>query len=102
MKTKLTQGPWAIYNTSGKILIETVKHTIEEPRVYIAMQEDGTEADCRLIAAAPEMLEALEFIVNRLDLAAAESVRVNGGEENYMLRAKHPDLRALIKKVKGE
>jgi hypothetical protein len=89
MRSKLTPGPWAIYNTSGKILIETVKHTIDEPRVYIAMQEDSTEADCRLIAAAPEMLATLEHTI---DVLFAQGIAPCLQEE----------IEELIKKVKGE
>ena len=52
--TMHTKGPWKIYRKTS-VEIEASPH-----RSYVAYA--GTEANARLIAAAPELLEALEKI----------------------------------------
>lgn len=63
MKTKHTPGPWTAYqldNSRRQIL----DHGSRGPRT-VCKVNDATDA--RLIAAAPEMLEALELIKDRLE-----------------------------------
>jgi hypothetical protein len=75
MKTLHTPGPWAIEKekTQGRILIrdnsedETFVATI--PHHWIK-----SKANARLIAAAPELLEALKSVVEKLDISGNMSI----------------------------
>jgi len=60
MKTKHTKGPWKI--KEGTIH----NHVISGNGEYIAGVQDGINdiADAQLIAAAPELLEALKQLVS--------------------------------------
>jgi hypothetical protein len=80
--TKHTPGPW-IVNSEGQItdlqdrtIVPNVHaHNVRSnafPRgsgQYVA-EDDGGEANARLIAAAPEMLDALRLALTCLDAAA--------------------------------
>ncbi len=87
-RMKHTKGPWKAYQTSGKTIIETKLHTLDSPRKYIAILEEGTDQDAKLIAAAPEMLEALELAHRTLLLS-------------NKLQSAH-EVELVIKKAKGE
>lgn len=72
--TKHTPGPWDVdYHTTS---ILPYKYTIS------SIQETGSEAEAnaRLIAAAPELLEALQIIANAL---SPNSLPVNGMMASY-------------------
>lgn len=55
MKPKFTPGPWIYDDIYGLILAKT-------NGAEIAACHSGIEANARLIAAAPEMLAALEWL----------------------------------------
>lgn len=55
-------------------------------------------ANARLIAAAPMMLAALEFILGRLDLEAQE----HGENAVFPCSAMRQDIREIITRAKGE
>ena len=64
MNTKHTPGPWEVYDMQwtgtvaiAKVLSDGSRHLVVGP--YI------DEANARLIAAAPELLEALQAIVGK-------------------------------------
>jgi hypothetical protein len=74
--TQHTPGPWIIdsigqvTDRSGRIIVVTVSgHNIPNPAYpkgsfhYLA-EDDGGEANARLIAAAPDLLDALEIIAS--------------------------------------
>lgn len=62
MKTTHTPGPWGLRH-SGKTVV-SLPHTSPEAREVIACSIENT-ANARLIAAAPELLDALEEIARR-------------------------------------
>lgn len=70
MTDKHTEGPWAIYRAYDENGFETGKPMgIEGPNGEPVVSTDGgyyplPEANARLIAAAPELLEALEGLIN--------------------------------------
>ncbi len=59
-KPKHTPGPWEYYGQDGVFYIE--ENGIPENTLTIATVEYGNEANARLIAAAPELLEMLRLI----------------------------------------
>lgn len=73
MNTKHTQGEWVskgceIYNlNTGKTIART----------DIGGTDEQTEANARLIAAAPELLEALEDILRKMNLLILPTERRN-------------------------
>lgn len=74
MKPKHTRGPWTI----NKFIAEKPRRNTGEVRQrlevysvdgsFIASLMGGNEFNAHLIAAAPEMFEALESLIDRLDL----------------------------------
>jgi hypothetical protein len=96
--SKHAPGPWTIERYGGDSL---VVHSDAETRVCF-MATPGVlgslsniKANARLIAAAPEMLEALTLLHNNL----AEYQRINhlGGYDNHDMRL----ARAAIAKATG-
>ena len=71
METKHTPGPWIIGNP-------TEIHDVDGTRIVMCCQtsddvtDDASEANARLIAAAPELLEALKGVVRVADRATDE------------------------------
>lgn len=69
MKTKHTPGPWKIDNTG---VLTNSKGNRVFATVYVARPTveseyfDKWQANARLIAAAPDLLEALKAVYNRL------------------------------------
>lgn len=71
---KHTPGPWTVYDDSNdgktnRIEIAALGKTVA--RIYHSVPAEDLP-NARLIAAAPELLEALEFIANRQNLMFAE------------------------------
>jgi hypothetical protein len=96
MKTQHTPGPWAIqggfitaHDGAGyEKAIAKIKTGRDWPLVQPAKQDEAeAAANARLIAAAPDLLAALEHAVFELE----EKTGVYTG-----------DFQALIKKAKGE
>lgn len=82
MTTKHTQGPWILHNN-----IEVFGGTKESHfEVKISFNEwkpdysnfEEAEANARLITAAPELLEALKYIVNCADPGEDAELTVDG------------------------
>ena len=55
---KHTKGPWKVQHRNNTFL----KTIVTESRENFQSIGDCTEENCNLIAAAPDMLEALEFV----------------------------------------
>ena len=99
---KHTKGPWfncgygeyADYN--GKCIIVLGDDNTRRVTVVLGRNTPETQANARLIAAAPELLEALE----NLHANIAEYAQINnlGGFDNQDMQ----QARAAIAKAKGE
>ncbi|HEX3941609.1 MAG TPA: hypothetical protein VHX11_09025 [Acidobacteriaceae bacterium] len=89
-ETKHTPGPWSRYNEErcSNIFLESHCHG----SVCKIANNLHAEANARLIAAAPELLEALERLIAR----AGENLR--GG----MMWSEITQAKAAIRKAKGE
>lgn len=71
-QTKHTPGPWTTYTLNDSVNVEycddNLRSIIARVREADLCPEHGTtEANARLIAAAPELLEELKFVVAMLD-----------------------------------
>ncbi len=98
-KTRHTPGPWQHIGGDGRKERwigdkDAVTLCVVESARY-RYDPDELEANARLIAAAPEMLEALKWCVETFDGLAA--VYPSLDNERGFARAK-----AVIKKAKGE
>lgn len=104
MKTKHTPGPWQV--NGSWLNIETGnRHTAVESVLpggfgMVASLEhsftrESEEANARLIAAAPELLEALKELVNDGECYCADNV---ASKET----CRHCKARAAIAKAQGE
>ena len=72
MSAKHTPGPWRIEGYTRLIGGEVTGHTISHgvnnyrdgPEGYVCTTNGTSEADARLIAAAPDLLEALQYVMS--------------------------------------
>lgn len=100
--TKHTPGPWTVEHDGPSLAFVTAKaETITGAKWGIVCSvtsdfEHG-EANARLIAAAPELLEALEWARDHLNNLEHSEGGLNPGEEH--VREK---VLAAIAKAKGE
>ena len=72
MKTSFTPGPWEVYtdNHYDEVLIQN-KDCVVVDRVGTLVSNNATDnarlmADATLIAAAPDLLDALSYVLSRL------------------------------------
>lgn len=103
MKTnsKHTKGPWNTEINNGEleiwsqdIFIAGVTHDL-----YFTAEKSGQHAaNAALIAAAPEMLEALENALESLKY----SVMVLQAPEKSTMRENITEIEAVLKKARGE
>ncbi len=97
-----TPGPWEMH-LAGEYWLEITTHaTIEKPRVTVCeiwehedSDPDIAEANARLIAAAPALLEACEYA-----LSVYENI-TSVGFVSYENRPARDVLRAAIAQAKG-
>jgi len=104
MKTQHTQGPWTndptqptIWANDGDLKVATVS---DLPWVNGKSDWQTEQANARLIAAAPELLAALQFIATTAGLCAITFTRPKT-PENEDLQAIVRAARAAIAKAKG-
>ena len=102
--SKHTPAPWhvegrTVYGAkSGHIISHGINSHGDGPKGYVCNTSGTTEADARLIAAAPRLLEELQRLV-----AIADSGQFRDRAELSI--AAHPaydDARELIKSATGE
>lgn len=92
--TKFTPGPWFAVADKGQTIIRTSRSSAAfSPLAIVKGDKRDTlkdqEANARLIAAAPDLLEALSEIVNE-------------GGKFVMTQDTHRKARAAIAKARGE
>jgi hypothetical protein len=106
-ETKHTPGPWRVSEgmTPDTLLVRDDEHGIAQ--VWAAYKPDGPlevgtkEANARLIAAAPELLEALRYLLNTDNVATVHAKwgeGCNREEVDAMLK----QARAAIAKAEGK
>ena len=96
--TKHTPGPWSIENDNGdspEAMGPCLCVTTDTS--HIAFVFDDAPANAHLIAAAPDLLEACEAVLLRLDLEAQEQ----GEDAVFPCAAMRADLRAAITRARG-
>jgi len=99
-ETKFTKGPWKAYRFSAHDFTATPENIAEHPNYWEVASEDGKlsvtahmgRANAHLIAAAPELYEALNSIVNHDE--------VNG--DRYVLAVAYDMAHAALRKARGE
>jgi hypothetical protein len=97
--SKHTPGPWGIDEGMSVWIMAGPLHVATIPR---AADGDWSPANARLMAAAPEMLEALKQIAGALeDWASIPPPRDNTGEERALVVAAAL-ARAVAAKAEGE
>jgi hypothetical protein len=101
--SKHTPGPWYTAGTFRKVYVVAKEG---EREVIVANSEyactssnlDEAEANARLIAAAPDLLEVLEWVTRLLGIHVDESHPADMLEERKAIK----EVEALMAKVKGE
>jgi hypothetical protein len=95
-----TPGPWSL---SGVMALDTPMWIVsvpgEQARIEISDYSQESEANARLIAAAPDLLAALEGLVE-VAKAALEEVNRDGAE--WHVAAELAEARAAIAKARGQ
>lgn len=102
---KHTKGPWEVCDDDTSVHSpsqDMIVHTAEmpgDPAMYPQSFEEE-EANARLIAAAPELLEALKIAEGELR-AISEVISTYGVEECLQTVAELKKIRAAIAKAEG-
>lgn len=65
METKHTPGPWAVYQSRGNSRLRVMSDAVpyDVATMNHAGNDEAEAANAHLIAAAPEMLDALRYMV---------------------------------------
>jgi hypothetical protein len=92
--TQHTPGPWIYDDRYVNVIAEDGRAIAGRP-AWSSLSPDSEEADARLIAAAPELLEACEAALFALDCA----INLQGLQ---LLIPTADKVRAAIAKAKGE
>lgn len=90
MSTKHTPGPWSIHRE--RIIFAEDGYAIADVTTYHGKRQEQTQANARLIAAAPELLGELKRAV-----AMIEEARSRGSKQIVPA-----SMRAAIAKATGE
>ncbi len=105
MKTKTTThtpGPWTIREiSSGPQIVDSENRTVVD-RLYSAMRRNDTDANARLIAAAPDLLAALGEVSAYLNLLRhryCDEGRMEGLYKEVVRESEK--VRAAIAKAEG-
>jgi len=103
-----TQGPWRHDREGARIVSETVFYDYsnedDEPEpvsvvsLFGAMGGDDNVADARLIAAAPELVEALRDAAHRID----DMLQCDDGQAWSEARQSAARFRALLARIEGD
>lgn len=73
MENKHTPGPWTVGDTPAIVYDDNACEV-----AMATFNQESFEANARLIAAAPELLAALEFIVNDAEPGEDARLTANG------------------------
>lgn len=103
---KFTPGPWRtdswFYDQRGtRIVIINGTDAVAEITPLYRTYPQEEEANAKLIAAAPEMFEALQDFVNGHDVLQANLVECNGGYVRHLLQDFARKASAALAKAGG-
>ena len=91
-KQNYTPGPWAFDSAHDQVIVESGFGNVAIAETY----GEDWEANARLIAAAPEMLEALQLVVERLSTYVHKmNVKNNFHEKVAMEAARTAIMKAI-------
>jgi hypothetical protein len=97
MNGKHTPGPWKASDRFPGVILDD--HAIPRQLASVAILSDSEQdANARLIAAAPDLLEQLKNILARFENCA----RIHGNTEDWVIDAATEKARAVIAKATGE
>ncbi len=91
-----TPGPWVVERADDAYCIANVGNLVIMP-CGGKVKHDNAEADARLIAAAPDLLEALEDIANDY----AERFDMDSQSTNPGMKVVVENARAALAKARG-
>jgi len=110
MGNKHTPGPWGIEQTIhrnwiGQVRIDGKVGEIVAITDRIGLKEhikERNDANAKLIAAAPEMLKALEGVLDSIEAYSAERKPKNEWDEyDYMMNPRWMAAKALVDRIKS-
>lgn len=97
-QTHPTPGPWRVFDIFTDIEIVTDRPTAQETESLVQFKgQRNARANARLMAAAPEMLEALELCADVLSVLA----RLDDGTPSISALHLARDLIAKVKPLLG-
>lgn len=102
-KPKFTPGPWNVreqgekYGTKAPLVVLNNACTCAVAEIYSTDRLKNSESNARLIAAAPEMYEALNSALQSLAYAA----EVLEAPKQSTMREKVETIRTLLSKING-
>lgn len=99
--SKHTPGNWYVdeHPDGLRVLTDDARSTIICQQIG-PVSNDSAQADARLIAAAPMLLEALEAVMRWMPVYPASAVGIVGGRSSYA--AALEKARAAIAQARGE
>lgn len=78
MKRTHTQGPWKVTDEGSQIVIQTFAPHPTGTLARVYRTDKRAHADAQVIAAAPDLLAALEAIAKQADFSALAFPNVTG------------------------
>src|SRR5690242_18485304 len=98
-----TPGPWLYDASNGDVFLNDFEGAQVSPRIATVNLDncasiEQTNADGHIIAAAPDLLEALEAITNRLDFKNSDEAKHYSSDDSFWL----DNARAAIAKARGQ
>ena len=94
MRSRHTPGPWAPERKTPDGFYLAIRVGLTGPRIC-EVRPENQEADARLIAAAPDLLEALEWLMDEFDRRELGGAAVFCGSDMAQVRL-------VVKKARGE
>ena len=103
---KFTPGPWFNGQDGFNLGCGVVyaRHANGNPKDVATIRGWGSEqqANSRLIASAPDLLEALEGVLRISDLWLPHEIEEQHGEEMYVLHMARNKMIAAVEKARGQ
>lgn len=80
MKTKHTSGPWYYSNYAGTFMLQDGPYyednlILSYDEAFSNIDMETAEANAKLAAAAPELLDALEYAVKAMKIVTSSAIK---------------------------